>query len=130
MNKASFGVMIVSLVGLPQLIHTPVQPPVPVQDVLPMQRGVISGQGYVSAYPNITTVRSKRAPVARAIPKKVSRVSRLYSFKAGAYRGLQRRDYRRFAWGNCTAFVAKYWPVTWGGNAGRWIANSKAQGYR
>lgn len=35
----------------------------------------------------------------------------------------------KFASGYCTDYVARKLPVTWGGNANRWITNAKAQGY-
>lgn len=35
-----------------------------------------------------------------------------------------------FAKGQCTDYVARKVPVTWRGNANRWIANAKAQGYK
>ncbi|MCK9273142.1 LysM peptidoglycan-binding domain-containing protein [Candidatus Gracilibacteria bacterium] len=34
----------------------------------------------------------------------------------------------KFAWGNCTYFVANHKNVTWRGNAGQWIQNAKAAG--
>lgn len=35
----------------------------------------------------------------------------------------------KFAPGYCTDYVAKKLPITWNGNANRWIVNAKAQGY-
>lgn len=35
----------------------------------------------------------------------------------------------RFSYGQCTAYVASKFNVSWGGNAGTWYANAKDQGY-
>lgn len=40
------------------------------------------------------------------------------------------RPRTKFSGGWCTDYVARKAPVTWRGNANRWIANAKAQGYQ
>lgn len=45
-----------------------------------------------------------------------------------AYQLVKQSEGRRFAWGNCTYFVAKYKNVTWRGNAKDWLPNAKKQG--
>ena len=36
----------------------------------------------------------------------------------------------KFVPGQCTYFVAKYWPVKWRGNARYWYKNAKAAGFK
>lgn len=42
----------------------------------------------------------------------------------------KRRAGNHFPYGYCTYYVAQKWPVTWRGNAGAWLYNAKAQGYK
>lgn len=52
-----------------------------------------------------------------------------YVNSQGRYQLVWRQPKHTFYWGNCTWYVAQYKNVTWWGNANRWLANARAQGY-
>ncbi|MDD2487738.1 MAG: LysM peptidoglycan-binding domain-containing protein [Candidatus Gracilibacteria bacterium] len=56
--------------------------------------------------------------------KKTTAKTKLKSGYSVAYTG----NGNKFAWGNCTYFVANHKNVTWRGNAGQWIQNARAAG--
>lgn len=43
----------------------------------------------------------------------------------GVYELVARKPKRKFYWGNCTYFVAKFKDVIWWGNAKQWLSNAK-----
>lgn len=61
----------------------------------------------------------KKPPIAKAVLKKPS----VKTYATG-YTGKG----SKFAWGNCTYFVANHKNVTWHGNANAWLRNAAAAG--
>lgn len=68
-------------------------------------------------------VAVKKSDKAVAKIQKIAKVSARKSY-AVAYTGKG----NKFAWGNCTYFVANHKNVTWRGNAGAWLRNAAAAG--
>ncbi|ATU05863.1 hypothetical protein BKN14_05545 [Candidatus Gracilibacteria bacterium HOT-871] len=52
-----------------------------------------------------------------------------YTSQAGGYQLVWRAPKWRFAYGNCTWYVAQYKNVNWSGNANQWITNARAKGH-
>lgn len=82
-----------------------------------------------------STVTTQSKPIANAkaktLAQKVSKKSKLKVAsipKAVAYAMDYTGEGTKFAWGNCTYFVANHKHITWRGNANEWLSNAAAAG--
>lgn len=70
-----------------------------------------------------STAPAKKLLVKKDTKKQTPKVA-LKSWYSVKYTG----KWNKFAWWNCTYFVANHKNVTWRGNAGQWIQNARAAG--